>query len=95
MTQEGREKRLGPFSPTAGGDKLIIHRVKYMLDALAHHHTQIGPPFKLNWHFNLELISLVPLSSNRNRTIKRGSAPDTRDDIKRFLGTKLQSKPRE
>lgn len=62
--------------PTAGGDMLIIHCVEYMLDALAHHDKQIGPPFKVNWHFNLELISLVPLRSKPNRTIKRGSAPN-------------------
>lgn len=76
MAREGRLKRLGPFSPTAGGDKRITHRVKYTLDALAHHDTQIGPPFKLSWHLNLESISLVPLRSNRNSTKKRGSAPN-------------------
>lgn len=63
MAWEGPTEKAGPFSPTAGGDRFIIHRVKYMLDegsAWAQYNKRIAPVFKMNWQLKLELISFLP-----------------------------------
>lgn len=62
MAWEEPTEKAGPFSPTAGGDRLIIHRVKYMPgegSALAQYNERIAPFFKMNWQPKLELISFL------------------------------------
>lgn len=62
MAWEGPTEKAGPFSPTAGGDRLIIQRVKNMSDegsALAQYNKQLAPFFKMNWQLQLELISFL------------------------------------